>query len=364
MNYREALVLAEVDLGSAGTRTIPLNVKDPISRIEFLYKPTLVNSAMLAALPVNISKIELVDGSDVLHSLNGRQNQALCLYDRRMGTLNSSVTSGGVEASCVMGIDFGRYLYDPQLAFLPSKFDNPTIRVTHDRALVDADVAAHTLQVVAHCFDEKVVNPIGYLTAREHVSHVFASDGAKEDFDLPVDLVLRQIMVRAWHTGVDPLTVATHFRLSEDNDKRIPFDMELDDYYQRMKGTWKPIEEIIADYVNDNGDYYKYVTPTDHWVSVAAIPNGVDDPIKTEGGSQGGYVRWECLNTAWSTAHVMGYLPHHCIQIPFGNPQDIDDWYDTTKVGDLKARITSGANYGAGSEVQVCVQQMRRYLLT
>lgn len=361
MNYRIASILAEKSLGTAQTETIDLNIQDPISRIDIQYKPFLASSAMLAALPVNITKIELVDGSEVLHSLEGRQNQALCLYDRRAPTLNSSVTSGGVEAAAIMGIDFGRFLYDPQLAFVPTKFRNPQLKITHDRALVDAACTTHTLEVNAHVFDEKVITPIGFLVAKGHVSYVAASEGAKEDLDLPLDAALRQIIVRGWHTGVSPLTVFTHFRLSEDNDKRIPYDVEADDYCLCMKGIWAAIEETMADYTNDNGDYYKYVTPTDHWVSVAAIPNGVDNPIKTEGGSQGGYVHWECLNTAWSTAIVRGYLPHHCIQFPFGNQQDLDDWYDVTRLGSLKARITSGSNYGAGSEIQLITQQLRRY---
>ncbi len=95
MNYRQATILAEKTLGTATTLTVPINLQDPISRIDLLYKPTLVSSGMLAALAVNISKIELVDGSDALHSLNGRQNQALCIYDRKVPTMNSGVLSGG-----------------------------------------------------------------------------------------------------------------------------------------------------------------------------------------------------------------------------------------------------------------------------
>lgn len=361
MKYRQATILAEKTLGTATTLTVPINLKDAISRIDLLYKPTLVSSAMLAALAVNISKIELVDGSVPLHSLNGRQNQALCIYDRRVPTMNSGVTSGGTPAYCMLGIDFGRFLFDPLLAFDPTRFDNPTLKITHDPALVDAACTVHTLEIIAHVFDEKSISPVGFLSAKEHVTWQATSATDKEDLDLPLDLVLRQILLRGWHTGVDPKTVITDLKLREDGGKRIPFDRDLDRYIEYMKGVWSRVVDGVSDYVDNGGTYYKYVTPTDHWVSVTALPVGINTVTQLAAGAQGGYVQWQNVNTCWNTGLASGYLPHHCIQIPFGNQQDIDDWYDVTKLGSLKARVTGGTNYGSGSEIQLITQQLRRY---
>ena len=97
MNYRYATILAEKSLSTKGTETIPINIQDPISRLEIGWHPTLNDNAMLAALAVGISKIELVDGSDVLHSLNGRANQALCIYDRRVPTMNHGELIDGAD---------------------------------------------------------------------------------------------------------------------------------------------------------------------------------------------------------------------------------------------------------------------------
>ncbi|GAI76370.1 unnamed protein product, partial [marine sediment metagenome] len=107
MNYRYANILPEYTLGTPGTYTIELNVRDPISRLELGYKVDMKDPEMAAALAANITKIELVDGSDVLHSLNGRQNQALVLYDRRCPTLNNGYLAVGESAYATMGIDFG-----------------------------------------------------------------------------------------------------------------------------------------------------------------------------------------------------------------------------------------------------------------
>lgn len=361
MKYRLATILAEKTLGTATTLTVPINLKDPISRIEMLYQPSLVSQGMLAALAVNISKIELVDGSDVLHSLNGRQNQALCIYDRKVPTMNSGVLSGGTEAFAMLGIDFGRYLYDPLLAFDPTKFQNPQLKITHDPALVDAAATVHTLEVKAHVFDELVISPVGFLAATEHVTWQAASATDKEDLDLPLDHVLRQILIRGWHTDVDPKTVCTWLTLREDGGKRIPFDLDLDRYIEYMKGVWPRVIDGVADYVDNGGNYVKYVTPTDHWVSIVALPVGIDTATELTAGGQGGKVNWRNDNTCWNTGTASGYLPHHCIQIPFGDQSDIDDWYDVRAIGSLKARVTGGTNYGAGSEIQLIIQQLRRY---
>lgn len=363
MNYRLATIQPEYSLGVKTTETIPLNIQDPISRIEIFHKPTLVQSAMVAALAVCISKIELVDGSDALHSLSGRQNQALCIYDRRVPTMNSGVLSGGAEAMATYGIDFGRFLYDPLLAFDPTRFRNPQLKITHDSTLVDALCGTHTLEVMAHVFDEKVISPIGFLSASEHVSYVAANITAKRDLDMPVDMPLRQMLLRGYFTGQDPKTVIAHLELREDGGKRIPYDVEIDDYIDRMKGHWSQVEEIRADYIDNIGNYYKYCTPTDHWVSVAGMNVGDvnHEASWLSGGCQGGFVRIHNEDTLWMTAMVKGYLPHHCIQFPFGNPQDIDDWYDVTRLNNLKARITSGATVGLGSQIELIIQQLQRY---
>lgn len=361
MKYRLASIQAEYALSTTTTEVIPINIQDPISRIEILWKPTLYSSAMLAALAVGISKIELVDGSDALHSLNGRQNQALCIYDRRVPTMNSGVLSGGTQAFCGLGIDFGRFLYDPMLAFDPTKFRNPQLKITHDITLVDAGATVHTLEVFAHVFDEKVISPIGFLSATEHVSYIAATAAAKKDLDLPVDLVLRQLIIRGWHTGVDPKTVVAHLELIEDGGKRVPIDVEIDDYIERMKGVWPRVVDGVSDYVDNGGTYYKYVTPTDHWVSVTALPVGINTVTQLAAGAQGGYVQWQNVNTCWNTGLASGYLPHHCIQFPFGNPQDLDDWFDAPSLNSLKARTTAGTNVGAGSQIELIIQQLRRY---
>jgi len=361
MNYRYATVLAEKSLSTTTTETIDLNIQDPISRLEITWKPTLTDREMLAALAVGISKIELVDGSDVLHSLSGRQNQALCLYDRRIPTMNDGNLIGGSVAFATFGIDFGRFLYDPELAFVPSKFRNPQLKITHDSTLVGANCSTHYLEILAHCFDERVITPIGFLVAKQHYAYVAAAADAYEYVDLPTDHPIRQLLVRGWHTDVDPTLVVDELKLSEDNDKRIPFDMNLVRYVHRMKAEWQQLAEVFADYAYGDGTSEKYVTPTDEWTSISGLAGAATHATYLNTYTRGGYVQWRNAGNLMTVAVAHGFLPHHTIQVPFGRQDQIDDWYDVTRLGNLRARLLSAANFGSGSEISLVLQQLRRY---
>lgn len=361
MNYRLATILAEKSLSAAATETIDIDVKDPISRLEIGWRPTLADNAMIAALAAGILKIELIDGSEVLHSLNGRENQGLCIYDRRVPTMNHAELYYGADAYATFGIDFGRYLYDPELAFDPTKFRNPQLKITHDRTAIGASTSTHKLEVFAHLFDEKAISPIGFLVAKEHFSWTPSDENVYEYIDLPTDHPIRQMLIRGHKSGQDPHDVVDYLKLSEDNDKRIPIDCELEAYIRRMKGVWTPIHEAVVGLIGTATGWEKYVTPTDHMTILQGMTIDVDGGIQLATYTKGGYIQPISLTApATMVASVLGYLPHHCIQFPFGLQDQIDDWYDVTKIGNLKLRLFSAAQYSS-AEVGVILQQLRKY---
>jgi len=134
MNYRVADMLVEEAASSAGTKTVEIALTDVVSRI--LIRMTAQNGSdrcVQAAHPAQlISKIELVDGSEVLYSLSGLQVQALNYYDQLV-TPDTEIIDGenNWQHACFM-IDFGRFLWDPLLAFDPKKLSNTQLKITHD----------------------------------------------------------------------------------------------------------------------------------------------------------------------------------------------------------------------------------------
>lgn len=359
MNYRVAKILAEESLSAAGTKTIDLNVTEPISRIDLRYQVTKSKQTMDGPPAKDITKIELIDGSDVLHTLTGYENQALCLYDRRVPTMNHGQVLANNSQRSIYGIDFGRFLWDPLLAFLPGNFKNPQLKITYNTILSDTGATTPLLEVIAHMFDEKVVSPMGFLMSKEIYSATSPASTAHAYVDLPTDYPVRQMLLRGYEDGYEPWQAILEARLDEETLKRIPFDWNIEQYHQVMKGVWAAIEEQFIGKAAAAGQTL-YVTPTDFYATLAGAAIGVDDSYSLDGYGKGGKLQLASATSATVQAVARGYLPNHCIQFPFGLQGDPDDWYDVTKKGSVKLRITGGAR-GANTAFQVVLQQLRKY---
>lgn len=272
MNYRVAEILAEKTLNASGTETIDINVVDPISRIDLLFQVTKGEAGAMSAHPAkDISKIELVDGSDVLHSLSGYENQALAIYNRKAPTMNYGEALHNNPIYSAYGIDFGRYLFDPELAFDPKKFKNPQLKVTYTSTEVSAAGTSPKLKVVGHMFDEKIIAPVGFLMAKEFIDEATPANDAYKYVDLPVDMPYRQLLLRGYYDGVYIDGAVEGLRLSEDNEKRVPFDWNIVDYCRIMRGVWKPVTEMLYGYAAPTDTDVFYITPTDYHTVVAAV---------------------------------------------------------------------------------------------
>jgi len=359
MKYRVAEILAEEALGESGTKTIDLKVIEPISRIDLRYQVTKHSTSMHKHPAADIIKIELVDGSDALHSLSGYESQALCIYDRRVPTMNHGQSIAQNSQRSIFGIDFGRFLFDPIYAFLPGKFKNPQLKITYDTLLSDTAATTPLLEVIGHVFDEKSVSPVGFLMSKEHYNATSPASGAFAYVDLPTDYPIRQMLLRGHEDGYEPWQAILEARLDEDNLKRIPFNWNIEQYSQVMKGVWPAVEELIVGQCSANPDTY-YITPTDYWAAVVALHSYEVSGYHYTGSFRGGKGSIYTSASAQFTGMARGYLPNHCIQFPFGLQQEPDDWYDVTKKGSVRLRIKGGLE-GASTTFQVVLQQLRKY---
>jgi hypothetical protein len=361
MNYRLAEVLAEEDASSAKTKTIDITLRDVISRI--IIRMRCVNAATRATLLAHpaamVSKIELVDGSNVLFSLNGYEAQALNYYDQLVtpdSEINDSENSEVFNTFC---IDFGRYLYDTGLAFDPKKFTNPQLKITHNYRAVVADAVSGSLEVFAHIFDEKEVAPTGFLMSKQIQSYDSAA-GAYEYIDLPTDYPIRKLLVRAYLEGKAFDSEISELRLSEDSDKRVPFNMEMEPYLRELCGILPPIMEHWLVRAQDALTAI-YGMPT-YWPMIYGLGHAADD-LRRDGslleGDKYGILA-AAAQTFPSGGHMVGYIPHQVISVSFGLQNDPADWYDVTKLGSLRARL-KGTTGSSAAEVSLFLQQLRRY---
>lgn len=357
MNYRHAEIMAPEDLGTAGTKIVNIDLVDIVSRITVVFKPVGGSVTILGHPILGINKIELIDGSEILHSLTGKEGQALNIFDTKVPVVQELDYRIGGTPLIYYHLDFGRFLWDTVLAFDPSKFKNPQLKITWDENAYDASVGDHAFIVYGHAFDEKAVSPTGFLMAKEIKSYTGVA-GGYEYTDLPTDYPLRKLVLQGELAGSGVRAVIEDIRLSEDKDKRIPIDGDIHD----LRSFLDPLVPDAVDIVRATvatGSTVLYCTPH----NLASVVQSVDTPdvVPSSGACSGGRF-WAEMETAAGNVQfqIRGKNPHGCICIPFGDQDDIADWYDVTKLGNLKLRIKGGSG-AASSTTKVVTQQIRPY---
>ena len=360
MNHRMTQLLAAKAFTADATEPIDINVADPISALHINYRGLNTNGSAGTAHPAAcITKIELVDGSDVLFSANGREAQAMDFYHRKVESQQWLQYLNDNYFDMIFNINFGRHLWDESLALDPKKFTNLQLKITIDLDAGGVAPDAGQLTVMASIFDEKPIAPIGFLMHKELYSYTVVAS-SHEYVDLPTDYPYRKAFIRAQRYGTEPNQQISNIKLSEDNDKRVILDDSEGNILRNWGNMTPPYKEYIAGQGNTSAQYF-YCTPTqtvsgsvNSWVTASPTYHAFYD-------GDGG--RFRTLGNAAKNwiATVMGFQPHGVLEIPFGKQDIIEDWYDVTKIGSLRFDITAASSVGSSQTAEVLVQQLRKY---
>jgi hypothetical protein len=362
MNYRLATILAREAHTSDTTKVIDLNLQDPVSQIQVVYESTGAASGAPTALGVQcVEKIELVDGSDVLYSLSGAQAQAADWYDTMREPGNQHVYLNDMNAEMIMNMNFGRWLWDTEYAFDPTKFVNPQLKITLDIDAGGQSSDGGYLTVLANIFDQKEVSPTGFLMHKEIKDYAFGA-GTHEYTDLPTDYPYRKLYIASLVAGTGADYIFDNIKLSEDNDRRIPINHTIADVMRAIVGQGRPYREKVVQAIGGSSGYF-YCTPT-YWPKLDAISwEGSNNAytLTIFGGDGGrGKIYGEGTLTNVNIG-IEGYAPHGVLAIPFGMQDDPADWYDVTKLGSLRLDITSASGMSSSQTCQIMTQQSRAY---
>jgi len=358
MNYRHTEILAATDLGASGTKPIEIKITDPISAITVKHWPVGVTADLVNHPAANLERIEVADGSEVLYGLTGKQGQALNINEAKFPVIQEvDYRAGGVPLVYVH-ILFGRRLWDPELALLPGKFNNLQMKIKWNRVNFDSGCTSHNTMVYGHVFDEKAITPVGYLMTKD-VKNYEPSAGGNEYTKLPNDYPIRKLMIQAAKLGTGFRGIVERIKLDEDTDKRIPIDGDIHDLEAFLQAVSGEAEDAILVYATVAG----VNVPCTAWDLFAMTANGqaTTNLIYLTGPFGGRFGAMADTGTTLIRAHVKGRRPHGCVCIPFGNQEDLDDWWDVTKVGHPRLTIKGGASAAAGDQVSVITQQLRRY---
>lgn len=364
MAKRIATILAPQDLDTAGTKVIDVNIQDQISQIDIIWTCTNVTvSVMLDAVTACLSKVELVDGSEVLASVSGAELQGINFYDKKKLLHHKIGLTVGDKFELKLSLGFGRWLWDDVFAFLPKNFVNPQLKITWDEDACNTAVVVNSCQVYAYVDDAPAGSPIGMLVNREIKSYAMAA--SSHDYtDLPVDRVLRRIILRGYTTDHDPILLFDTIKLSVDNDKAVPINMKADDL-DRMLSEEYP--RIVEQYKLDGA-----VTAKTIYAAISKDPQisiSYDGTVFVTAQSKFAVATWtgaKCVLAAsvdikGANAEVSGRCPGNCFPLDFGDKDTPDTWLPADTFGSLVLDLLSSSDADNGDTAYIVVQQLRKY---
>jgi len=364
MKYREVEVYAPTDLGAAGTKTIDINLTDIVSSLEIIWKFTVnTGDALTAPISDCISKIELVDGSDVLFSLSGSEAQALAFYATGVMPHNYITLKANDEAVCVIPILFGYKLFDPEYAMDFTKFKNPQLKITWDEDAANSGVTTNSLSVRAWAFDEVQPRPRGFLMAK-NIKSFTPSANTYEYTDLPLDYPYRLMLLRCKSDDLSPVSQLSEIKLSEEHDKRIPYDITPSELFQKIIAPLGRIEEYVR--LGESANAQTIYTAVTHLhdgvidLAYADADTGASGtPSPTYSANKVSIAAK--ANCTYYKMLVSGYCPHFCLLLPFGDISDDRDAYDVRKLKNLRLTLKGASSVGTNPEVSIILQQVRYY---
>ena len=347
-------------LASDQTITIDLNMRSPISQL--IIDSRVLNGAQASSTDhplAGLTKVEIVDGSDVLFSLDGFELQALDIYDSgihpRGGWFNYLP---GTETDAQVAMSFGRYLWDEILAFDPGKFLNPQLKITIDEDGGGMNSSGMKLSVLAAMFDEVPPSPTGFLMTKELKRWTKTAAG-HEYTDCPLDYPYRKLFLQSRYAGSPPHWCFSNIKLSSDQDKKVILNGEFRDLMFGIGRENAFIKELLTSGAQA-AKKIGHCTPT---MDVMGTANQWRDDsaggaIGTYNGD-GGQYEWRSEQAHNAVHHIQGWAPHGTLCIPFGKQGIIEDWFDVKKdIGSLVLDATSGVTLATQ---KLFIQQMRTY---
>ncbi|RLC81856.1 MAG: hypothetical protein DRJ03_19720 [Chloroflexi bacterium] len=367
MRYRDSYIEDALSLNNSGNKIIDIKVNDPISTLWLRFKATNHSTGPNADSPITrcISSIEIVDGSDVLYSLNGHQANANAAFDLGKMPNNTYQEEGTLTQTAQIPILFGRYIGDPEYYLHPGKFSNPQLKIAWDLETVNSigangfEDGSAELTLIAKIMED-APDPKGFLMTKEQYSWETDASG-DERIDLPTDYPYRRLMLRSYEAGTSLTSAITDVKLSVDNDKYVPFDLHAKDLARQMPDWFGYFTQYMKGYGDDSDvrqlwldrDLRIQLTPQyDDWNLgvLTAYAGQYTIYMRNEDGTNTTGKPWKC--------ECKGACPESTLAYPFGDQMKPEDWFQAQTFGGIRLFVTQG---NAGGDASVFIQQLRAY---
>lgn len=368
MKTRKVYLLKDDAFTAAQTKTVDINIRDPISSIDIIIRMT--NGAGMTEASIvkphnEFTKIELIDGSDVLESCSMREWQSLNVAElRKIPSMELTLETSGVQCE-MCTIHFGIGKNDPDHFFDPKMFTNPQLKITNTFTAAAATswaAAGHAISVIANIIEEGQGSQRGFLMSKEIYAHT-AVDGAIETIDMPRDWPYRLIMLECIKTGSSPILTLEKLKLTCEADKYIPYEIDTRDLILENRAIFGMLIQTMKKRITGAGiiycdlyDMVKAALSQDTSLSLIGLVTVGGEAITME--TDVGAAGVNALSTVEGVVYAIafGYALHGALYLPFGKLDIPDDWFNSQKYGDIKLKLTGESAVGT---VKTVLQQLR-----
>ena len=366
MNQRQAYIANRAVLADSGEMVTDISLRDPITALWVEMRAqngaTYNKASFMASC---IKTVELIDGSDVLVSLDGYEAFALGCYHLGYIPYNLVCESGSLYQNCFFPIFFGRWLGDDQMSLDATKFSNLQLRFKWDLAAVNAVGATGFLSgsgrlTVMATVMEGAGAPSGYLAARQHYNFTTAASGTTY-IDLPTDYPLKALYLRSYKAASGGVAGISNVKVNCGQGKFVPVDMGVTDLVRWLTMFYPPMhyKQLV---VAANGNTCYWLLKKDEVIQlqgtvadtvITAVQQGVGETaliITTAGSADSTQREIDAL--------VEGWLPVSTAYLPFGDPTDPGSYFNPTPWGNVRLELT---NSEASAASYVVLEQAKPY---
>lgn len=359
MKVRDHYLAKAQTLTDSGTVTIPLTKGMKIQDIRIKVGATNgATSNTVGKLCGLVSKIEILDGSDVWHSVSMREEQAINCYQNYLMPRKELSGGAGVVIFEESIVCFGRWFRDRDFYLDTSRLSNPQLRITYAFAVsATAGIATGTgtLSAIARLIEDGAPPYKGCVMAKELKSWTTAASGDESTL-LPTDWPYVALLISALKTTVDPTTILTNIKLQRDAGRFTDVDMTGVDLaghnvneYGYFEESFRPLKDTAATWLADL--FYK----TGAWYEVAGATGKAIATTVTGESIVSAFTTGETVDLM--TLKVRGAMPHAAWYLPIGNGKDPDDFLSVQGLSELKLILTQGVASAAGTIVSLQVRQ-------
>ncbi len=361
---RQPTIMSATDLGASGTKVIDITETKQISRISILFSVTVATvSLMIGTLRKTVSKVEIVDGGKVLWSASGDALGGIDFYTSGKPSYTELSLTAADLLYGVIHINFGRYLYDKDLAFRPEMYDNPQLKITWDEDAANTSAVVNSFTVLADVDDNPAGGPAGGMLSVSDVKTYGMAVSSHDYTVLPVDRTIRAVYMRMFTEDHDADTLLDNVKLDVDNDSSVLLNVDGRQALQMLREYGLVTYPVVLDAAVTAKDLY---LPTASQNKVAIDYDAtafVTAQSKFALAANKGAFQdiAASVDIKAETAIVSGLMPGGVMPLFLGDKNDPESWLTLPSTSTLRLDVTSSAAADVNDINEIIVESVIRY---